>query len=133
MSSPASSLEDLQRRQREIEEENKRKKALLEKAVQERLETLDKRDGERKGGRREGERGLEGCTNTHQFLWRFFLRYLQSQAEVRKLHVVKGELDRLDFLVTRDVGILRNKIEEANREYNLARYTVSCLYNLICC
>lgn len=50
-------------------------------------------------------------------------RYLQSQAEVRKLHVVKEELGRLDCLVTQDVSILRDRIEEANRDYNAARYT----------
>ena len=58
---------------------------------------------------------------------------MQSQAEVRKLHVVKEELDRLDFLVTRDVSILRNKIEEANREYNSARYAVSQFDLLLTC
>ena len=82
---------------------------------------------------RERERGLEGYTNTHKSFCCVFRRYLQSQAEVRKLHVVKEELDRLDFLVTRDVGILRNKIEEANREYNLARYAVAQSDLLLTC
>ena len=84
----------MQRRQREIEEENKRKKALLEKAVQERFDIRQEREGERErkrererereGGRererkrereREGEREreLEGYMNTHKTFCCVFL------------------------------------------------------------
>ena len=35
---------------------------------------------------------------------------------------MKAELDRLDGLLNRDVTILRDRIEEANRQYTTARY-----------
>ena len=49
-------------------------------------------------------------------------RYQESRVESHKLERVQTELRRLDQLVTRDVTILRDKIEEAAREYNCARY-----------
>ena len=42
--------------------------------------------------------------------------------EAKTLELVKRELDHVDDLVTRDVSVLRDKIEDANRDYNLARY-----------
>lgn len=41
--------------------------------------------------------------------------------EAKTLQLVKQELDRLEGMVTRDVSILREKIEEANRQYSAAR------------
>ena len=35
--------------------------------------------------------------------------------------MVKAELDRVEGLVTRDVALLRDRIEEVSREYNYAR------------
>ena len=40
---------------------------------------------------------------------------------MKTLQAVKVELDRLDSLLNRDVTILRNRIEEANRQYTVAR------------
>ena len=48
-------------------------------------------------------------------------RYQESRAESHKLERVRSELGRLDQLVTRDVAILRDKIEESTRDYNNAR------------
>ena len=48
-------------------------------------------------------------------------RYAKSQTEMKTLQMVKGELEKLDCLLTHDVAILRNKIEGANREYTAAR------------
>ena len=56
-------------------------------------------------------------------------RYKQSQMEAKTLQLVKRELDHVDDLVTRDVSVLRDKIEDANRDYNLARYPVLIQWN----
>ena len=61
-----------------------------------------------------------------------FCRYKQSQMEAQTLQLVKRELDHVDHLVTRDVSVLRDKIEDANREYNLARYSFAYLAVCVC-
>lgn len=48
-------------------------------------------------------------------------RYVLSQQESENLKKVQRELASLNELVTRDVAVLRNKIEEANRQYNRSR------------
>ena len=48
-------------------------------------------------------------------------RYVLSQQEAENLKKVQRELASLDQLVTRDVAVLRGKIEEANRHYDRAR------------
>jgi len=74
-----SALEKMQEKQKEIEEENKRKKAALQ-------ETIKK-------------------------------RYQRTQAEAHTLSLVQKELSHLDSLLSADVAILRDKIEESSREY----------------
>lgn len=49
-------------------------------------------------------------------------RYVLSQQESENLKKVQRDLASLDELVTRDVAVLREKIEAANREYDRARY-----------
>jgi len=48
-------------------------------------------------------------------------RYMQSQQESERLRKVRSELASLDRLVTRDVELLRTKIEAANRDHNKAK------------
>ncbi|NXA34113.1 GORAB protein, partial [Eudromia elegans] len=75
--------EILQQEQRLIEEKNKRKKALLAKAIAERSR--------------------------------------RTQAETVKLKRIQKELQALDDLVSADIGILRNRIDQASLEYSYAR------------
>ena len=49
-------------------------------------------------------------------------RYKRSQLEAKTLEAVKKELGKLDCQVSRDVSILRDRIEEASRQYTLARF-----------
>jgi RAB6-interacting golgin len=76
-------LDELYDQQRVIEEENKKRKCFLERAIEE--------------------------------------RYKHSIQENNTLIQVKQELLKLDNLVTRDISILRAKIEEANRMYTQAK------------
>ncbi|XP_070532138.1 RAB6-interacting golgin-like [Ptychodera flava] len=69
--------------QQKMEEENKRMKALLAKAVADRRKRAD--------------------------------------AETRKLKDIQKELTKIDGLISNDVAILRDKIEEASREYLAAQ------------
>ncbi|XP_006005546.1 RAB6-interacting golgin [Latimeria chalumnae] len=78
-----SRLEHLQLEQRLMEEKNKRKKALLAKAIAERSR--------------------------------------RTQAEAVKLKQIQKELQTLDNMVSNDIGILRNRIEQASWEYSQAR------------
>ncbi len=48
-------------------------------------------------------------------------RYSQSQQETERLRKVQAELVTLDKLVTQDVSMLRERIEEASRTLNNAR------------
>ncbi|KAK2494482.1 hypothetical protein MC885_010842 [Smutsia gigantea] len=75
--------EVLQQEQRLMEEKNKRKKALLAKAITERSK--------------------------------------RTQAETMKLKRVQKELQALDDMVSADIGILRNRIDQASLEYAYAR------------
>uniref|UniRef100_A0A8B9FP84 RAB6-interacting golgin n=1 Tax=Amazona collaria TaxID=241587 RepID=A0A8B9FP84_9PSIT len=75
--------EILQQEQRLIEEKNKRKKALLARAIAERSK--------------------------------------RTQAETVKLKRIQKELQALDDMVSADVGILRNRIDQASLDYSYAR------------
>ncbi|XP_054979406.1 RAB6-interacting golgin isoform X2 [Sorex araneus] len=75
--------EVLQQEQRLMEEKNKRKKALLAKAIAERSR--------------------------------------RTQAETLKLKRIQKELQALDDMVSADIGILRNRIDQASLEYSAAR------------
>ncbi|NWU70548.1 GORAB protein, partial [Pterocles burchelli] len=75
--------EILQQEQRLIEEKNKRKKALLAKAIAERSK--------------------------------------RTQAETVKLKRIQKELQALDDMVSADIGILRNLIDQASLDYSCAR------------
>ncbi|XP_069865205.1 RAB6-interacting golgin-like [Dipodomys merriami] len=75
--------EVLQQEQRLMEEKNKRKKALLAKAIAERSK--------------------------------------RTQAEALKLKRVQKELQALDDMVSADIGILRNRIDQASLDYSYAR------------
>ncbi|XP_036890819.1 RAB6-interacting golgin isoform X1 [Sturnira hondurensis] len=75
--------EVLQQEQRLMEEKNKRKKALLAKAIAERSK--------------------------------------RTQAETQKLKRVQKELQALDDMVSADIGILRNRIDQASLDYCNAR------------
>lgn len=76
-------LEQLQLEQRLMEEKNKRKKALLSKAIAERSK--------------------------------------RTQAETVKLNRIQKQLQALDDMVSTDIGILRNRIEQACIEFSQAK------------
>ena len=50
-------------------------------------------------------------------------RYQKTAAEAKILTTVQVELDKIDLLLSSDVTILRNKIEDANRAFESARFT----------
>ncbi|XP_007525284.1 RAB6-interacting golgin isoform X2 [Erinaceus europaeus] len=75
--------EVLQQEQRLMEEKNKRKKALLAKAIAERSK--------------------------------------RTQAETLKLKRIQKELQALDDMVSADIGILRNRIDQASLDYSSAQ------------
>ncbi|XP_004384185.2 RAB6-interacting golgin [Trichechus manatus latirostris] len=75
--------EVLQQEQRLMEEKNKRKKAILAKAIAERSK--------------------------------------RTQAETMKLKRIQKELQALDDMVSTDIGILRNRIDQASLDYSYAR------------
>ncbi|XP_077013056.1 RAB6-interacting golgin isoform X3 [Tamandua tetradactyla] len=81
--------EVLQQEQRLMEEKNKRKKALLAKAIAERSK--------------------------------------RTQAETVKLKRIQKELQALDDMVSADIGILRNRIDQASLDYSYARPHVTIL------
>ncbi|XP_044157484.1 RAB6-interacting golgin isoform X3 [Bufo gargarizans] len=78
-----SCLKQLQLKQRLMEEKNKRKKALLAKAIDERSK--------------------------------------RTQAEAVKLNRIQKQLQALDEIVSTDIGILRNRIEQACMEFSQAK------------
>ncbi|KAE8611306.1 hypothetical protein XENTR_v10012402 [Xenopus tropicalis] len=78
-----SRLDQLQMEQRLMEEKNKRKKALLAKAIAERSK--------------------------------------KTQAEAVKLNRIQKQLQALDDLVSTDIGILRNRIDQACMEFSQAK------------
>ncbi|XP_033011853.1 RAB6-interacting golgin [Lacerta agilis] len=75
--------EILQQEQKLMEEKNKRKKALLAKAIAERSK--------------------------------------RTQAETVKLKRIQTQLQALDDMVSADIGILRNRIDQASLDYSCAR------------
>ena len=58
-------------------------------------------------------------------------RYKQTQQESKTLAVVNQELSKLDNMIFSEINVLREKIEEANRQYNAARYYV-CVCVCVC-
>ena len=50
-----------------------------------------------------------------------FVRQKQATSEARKLNAIKKELSVLDQMLTADVSVIRNRIEEATRDYTEAR------------
>ncbi|XP_033109091.1 RAB6-interacting golgin-like [Anneissia japonica] len=76
-------LEMIQKKQMEMEEENRKKKMALTKAINERKK--------------------------------------KTQAETKQLAFIQKELGKLESLLSKDVRILRDKIEESSFEYNAAR------------
>ncbi|XP_040263962.1 RAB6-interacting golgin [Bufo bufo] len=78
-----SCLKQLQLKQRLMEEKNKRKKAILAKAIAERSK--------------------------------------RTQAEAVKLNRIQKQLQALDEIVSTDIGILRNRIEQACMEFSQAK------------
>ena len=50
-----------------------------------------------------------------------FVRQKQATSEARKLNAIKKELSVLDQMLTADVSVIRNRIEEATRNYTEAR------------
>lgn len=51
-------------------------------------------------------------------------RYKQTQQESKTLQIVNQELSKLDNMISSEISILRERIEEANRQYNAARCVV---------
>ena len=51
------------------------------------------------------------------FLLPLCFRQKQAKVEVSKLTAIQRELKTLDQMVTGDVSVVRDKIEEASREY----------------
>ncbi|XP_033711119.1 RAB6-interacting golgin isoform X2 [Tursiops truncatus] len=89
--------EVLQQEQRLMEEKNKRKKALLAKAIAERSK--------------------------------------RTQAETMKLKRIQKELQALDDMVSADIGILRNRIDQASLDYSYACFfhrnlAVFCIHDI---
>lgn len=58
---------------------------------------------------------------THTYFTHENFRYRKTENEARTLEAVKLELNKVDNLVMKDVSLLREKIEEANRQYTAAR------------
>lgn len=44
-------------------------------------------------------------------------RQKQANVEAKKLNAIKKELSALDQMLTADVSLIRDRIEEATREY----------------
>lgn len=59
-------------------------------------------------------------------------RYKQTQQESKTLTVVNQELSKLDNMISSEISVLREKIEEANRQYNVARCVPVCLCVSMC-
>ena len=58
-------------------------------------------------------------------------RYKQTQQESKTLQIVNQELSKLDNMISSEISILRERIEEANRQYNAARCVV-CVSLYVC-
>ena len=58
-------------------------------------------------------------------------RYKQTQQESKTLQIVNQELSKLDNMISSEISILRERIEEANRQYNAARCVV-CVCVCVC-
>ena len=48
------------------------------------------------------------------------------------MQIVNQELGKLDNMISNEIGILRERIEEANRQYNAARYVCVCVCMYVC-
>jgi len=51
-------------------------------------------------------------------------RQQKAKVESAKLNLIKQELDRLDQMVNTDIAVIRNKIEDASREFLEAQYVL---------
>ena len=98
---------DPQLKQKLIEEENKRKKAIIEQALLDRLVWLYS----------SSDLPYDIMTNNYYIPCRAH----QQQVETQKLRSVKLGLSELEKIVSKDVKILRDKIEETDRLYNSAK------------
>jgi len=49
-------------------------------------------------------------------------RQQKAKVESAKLNLIKQELDRLDQMVNSDISVIRNKIEDASRDFLEAQY-----------
>lgn len=58
------------------------------------------------------------ASNSHSW----FSRSKRTQAETIKLKRIQKELQALDDMVSADIGILRNRIDQASLEYSYARW-----------
>lgn len=63
--------------------------------------------------------GLEVFSSNSHF---WFSRSKRTQAETMKLKRIQKELQALDDMVSADIGILRNRIDQASLEYSYARW-----------
>ena len=54
-------------------------------------------------------------------------RYKQTQQESKTLAIVNQELSKLDNMISSEINVLREKIEEANRQYNATRCVCVCV------
>lgn len=95
-------LEDVTRRQKEMEEKNRRKRDLLSKAISERYIFLIYLCGV--------------CLHSN-----FFARKKKASAESQKLKRIQTEFTKLDENLSFDVSILRDKITDASISYTEAK------------
>jgi len=51
-------------------------------------------------------------------------RQQKAKVESAKLNLIKQELDRLDQMVNSDISVIRNKIEDASRDFLEAQYVL---------
>lgn len=73
-------------------------------------------------------------SSTLFFVMMILYRYKQTQQESKTLTVVNQELSKLDNMISSEISVLREKIEEANRQYNAARYCVCvCVWGVHVC
>jgi len=64
-------------------------------------------------------------------LWEIckYCRQQKAKVESAKLNLIKQELDRLDQMINTDISVIRNKIEDASREFLEAQYVLFIVSN----
>lgn len=60
------------------------------------------------------------------------LRYERTAAESQTLSAVKQELEKIDTILSNDVLILRDKIEEVNRKFECSRFAKDTSFMSLC-